>query len=66
MKVRVNGNYTDVRSGISILELLEELNINPKKVVVEVNLDIVPKDNYNNKILEEGDRVEIVHFVGGG
>lgn len=66
MKIKVNGNYTEVKTGITILELLEELNINPKKVVVEINLDIVPRESYGSKIIKDGDNIEIVHFVGGG
>lgn len=66
MRIKINGNYTETKSGINILELLEELNINPKKVVVEVNLNIIPRENYENRIVVDGDMIEIVQFVGGG
>ncbi|MBZ4688464.1 MAG: sulfur carrier protein [Clostridia bacterium] len=62
----VNGKERDFDSGITVNELLEKLNLSKDTVVVEVNLEIVPKDQYAAKILNEDDKVEIVSFVGGG
>lgn len=51
---------------MSIAALLERLDIEPRKVAVERNLEIVPKSLYRATALAEGDRIEIVQFVGGG
>jgi sulfur carrier protein len=66
MKIKVNGNDYNTDTGKNISDLLEMLNISAKKVVVEVNYEIIPADRYKEKILSEGDNVEIIHFVGGG
>ncbi len=65
MKVRVNGMDMEVKAN-TLMELLEELDINPKRVVVEVNLEIVKRDKFSSYVIKEGDSIEIVNFVGGG
>lgn len=50
----------------NIEQLLTELNLGEKKVAVELNQEIIPRDNYSSTRVSEGDSVEIVHFVGGG
>lgn len=65
MKIRVNGSEMDVKA-TTIAELLQELEINPQRVVVEVNLEIVKRDKFNDCKIKEGDSIEIVNFVGGG
>lgn len=65
MKVRVNGMDMDVKAE-TLLELLQELNINSQRVAVEVNLEIVKRDRFNEYRIKEGDSIEIVNFVGGG
>lgn len=66
MQVQINGEKKDIREGLSVAALLEELNIRPGRVVVELNRDIVARDAHGAVFLKEGDAVEIVHFVGGG
>lgn len=66
MKVILNGDPTDIRDGSSIAGLLEALQIGRDRVAVEVGMEIVPKAHYDTHILTEGDKVEIVQFVGGG
>jgi sulfur carrier protein len=66
MQILLNGENLGTKDGSSIAELLTLLGIGSERVAVEVNLDIVPKANYDSHILTDGDRVEIVHFVGGG
>ena len=61
----INGEKRDYPSGITINELIEKLNLAENKIVVEVDGEIVPKDNYS-KELDENSNVEIVSFVGGG
>lgn len=65
MRVRVNGEYMEVKA-LTISELLKELDINPQRVVVEVNLEIVKRDRFDDYKIKEGDSIEIVNFVGGG
>ena len=66
MQVVVNGESADIKSGSTVAELLEQLRIGRERVAVEVALQIVPKAKYDSHTLTEGDRIEIVHFVGGG
>jgi sulfur carrier protein len=66
MRIMVNGDPADIRDGITVAELLEDLQISRDRVAVEVGLEIVPKAQYVTHALLEGDRVEIVQFVGGG
>ncbi len=65
MEITVNGERKTVGSA-SILGLLRELDIDPGRVAVELNMEILPKSNYETTGLNDGDRIEIVHFVGGG
>ncbi|ESQ76474.1 sulfur carrier protein ThiS [Asticcacaulis sp. YBE204] len=64
-KILLNGTESEVAAA-NVLALVEGLGIDPRKVAVERNLEIVPKSAYLNTPLEDGDRLEIVHFVGGG
>jgi sulfur carrier protein len=66
VKIVINGDKREVVEGSSIAQLLEELNIRPGRVVIELNRDIVSREAYGSAILREGDALEIVHFVGGG
>ena len=65
MLIIVNGE-PQTTEPTTILGYLEALAIDPRRVAVELNLDILPKTAYETTSLNEGDRVEIVHFVGGG
>jgi sulfur carrier protein len=64
--IRVNGEQRRVPHGISIAEMLGEIGIDPRKVAVERNLEIVPRSTFGEVPVEDGDDYEIVHFVGGG
>jgi sulfur carrier protein len=61
----VNGEPQTIGS-TTVMGYLEALAIDPRRVAVELNLDILPKAAYETTMLNEGDTVEIVHFVGGG
>ena len=65
MEIIVNGEPKTV-TPMSVREFLASLDIDPRRVAVELNLDILPKGDYDNTRLQAGDRLEIVHFVGGG
>ena len=64
--IRVNGEHKRVPGGISIVEMLNEIGVDPAKVAVERNLEIVPRSTLGDVCVEDGDDYEIVHFVGGG
>lgn len=64
--VTVNGQDRHIAANSSLLELLGTLELDPRTVVVEHNRDIVRQPALAAAILDEGDRIEIVHFVGGG
>ncbi len=66
MTVRLNGDERECREGATIADLVEELGLGKKRIAVEVNQDIIPRDEYVRYGLKHGDEVEIVHFVGGG
>lgn len=65
MQIVVNGEQKEM-GPLSVLGLLESLEIDPRRVAVELNLEIVPKPDYATTVLQDGDRIEIVQFVGGG
>ncbi|MGH7825496.1 MAG: sulfur carrier protein ThiS [Candidatus Binatia bacterium] len=66
MKISVNGEDREIGDGISVAQFLEELQIRPGRVVIELNRDIISRDQHGSTLLNEGDVLEIVHFVGGG
>ncbi|MGP0020679.1 MAG: sulfur carrier protein ThiS [Candidatus Sulfotelmatobacter sp.] len=69
MKLRINGEERDFSGSpapLTLAALFETLGMKSDRVAVELNLDIVPRDRWATTLLEEGDRLEIVHFVGGG
>ena len=66
MRIDVNGDERNVPEGTTIAGLLASLELEPGAVVVERNREIVPRDEVDEVTLEEGDRLEIVRFVGGG
>jgi thiamine biosynthesis protein ThiS len=66
LRLQVNGKERRVREGTNVRELLEELKLVPALVVVERNREIVERELYGRTLLEDGDTLELVHFVGGG
>jgi thiamine biosynthesis protein ThiS len=66
ISLTLNGEPHQAREGMSIADLVKELGLNPKKVAVERNLEIVPRSTLHDVLLADGDQLEIVHFVGGG
>ena len=65
-KIQLNGDSYEINGGTNLNELLKKLKIQKSKVAVEVNGAIVEKNKYPNVILNKDDKVEIVHFIGGG
>ncbi|TCV95984.1 sulfur carrier protein ThiS [Luteibacter rhizovicinus] len=66
MQIVLNGSPRDCASGTTIALLLDQSGYAGKRVAVEVNLDIVPRSQHASHALADGDRVEIVHAMGGG
>ena len=66
MKLQINGEQRELPDGLTLAALVEHLGMKPDRVAVELNLEIVPRTNWQNIHLKDGDKLEIVHFVGGG
>ena len=66
IKIRVNGKFKSVYDNFSVSDLLKNLKIPMKKVAIELNQEIIDKKNISNINLKKNDKIEIVHFIGGG
>ncbi len=66
MNIIVNGEEKKVKEGITIVELIELLGIKVKVMAAAVNMEIVKKEDWDSYTLQEGDKLELLHFVGGG
>ena len=66
MQITVNGQSRQVDQNTTVADLLGQLRLGGKPVAVEVNLELVPRQNHAQHLLAEGDRLEIVTLVGGG
>jgi sulfur carrier protein len=66
MRIVLNGEERDVRDGLTLAQLLEELRFDPSRIAVEVNRQIVPRRQHAALQLHNDDRLEVVTFVGGG
>jgi thiazole synthase len=66
MDVVINGEHRQITTGVTLLELLQELELDPRAVVVEHNRKIVRRVGLEGVTVHEGDAIELVHFVGGG
>lgn len=66
MEITVNEKLCQVRDEITLVELVQQLGLVAERVAIEHNREVVPRALWTNTILSPGDRLEIVHFVGGG
>lgn len=66
MEIFVNGEAMQVDLGLTLQGLVEQISDEPRGIAIERNLEIVPKSQHPNVVLKEGDRLEVVQFVGGG
>ena len=66
LEIRVNGEQRRVSGGVSIAQMLGELGLDPLRVAVERNLEVVPRETLAEAVVADGDSYEVVHFVGGG
>jgi thiamine biosynthesis protein ThiS len=66
MKLQINGESRDFNAALTLDSLIEQLSMKQDRVAVELNHELVPREQWSVTSLSEGDRLEIVHFVGGG
>jgi len=66
MKLRINGQEQELPARLTVLELLEHMQIDPDGVAIAVNLQVVPRGEHATRVLVPGERVELVRAVGGG
>jgi thiamine biosynthesis protein ThiS len=66
MQLTINGEAREVAGAADLATLVTGLGLDPRKVAIERNLEIVPRSLYARTPLADGDRIEIVHFIGGG
>ncbi|MDC0937732.1 sulfur carrier protein ThiS [Pelagibacteraceae bacterium] len=65
-KIQLNGKKISIKADVSILDLLKKYKLINKKIAIEHNGTIIPKISFKKKYLKNGDKLEIVHFIGGG
>ncbi len=66
MEILVNGQPHTARDDLTVAELVAELGLSGKRLAVELNRDIVSRGEHATRTLHEGDRIEIIHAIGGG
>ena len=66
IKIKINGKFTQINENLSLSVFLKQLKIPLKKVAIELNREIIDKNNTNIIKLKKNDKIEIVHFIGGG
>jgi thiamine biosynthesis protein ThiS len=66
MRLQVNGEPREFDGPMTVASLVEKLGLDARKIAIERNLEIVPRSTYGSVALTDGDRLEIVNFVGGG
>ncbi len=66
MTLRLNGEEQNFPDGLTVAALVSQLGMKPDRVAVELNLEILPRTRWEATVLKDGDRLEVVHFVGGG
>ncbi len=66
MQLQINGEEREFPDSLTVAALVAELGMKQDRVAVELNLEIVPRANWETTALKDGDRLEVVHFVGGG
>jgi sulfur carrier protein len=66
VRVIVNGEPQELDAGLTVAALIEKLQLNGRRIAVEIGREIVARESYAQRLIAEGDEIEIVHFVGGG
>lgn len=66
MQITINGDKHILKAQLNVAQLMQQLQLDPRKVAIEHNLCIIPANEYNDTYLAEGDVLEVVQFIGGG
>ena len=66
MEIRINGKKEDLKQALNLLELVKQKGFDSKKIVIEYNASVLPKEKWATTLLNEKDVIEIISFVGGG
>ena len=66
MEVLVNGESKEIQAAASVEDLVQHLSLTPARIAIELNREVIRRNDWAKIILKENDRIEIVHFVGGG
>ncbi len=66
MYISINGKEKNINDNLRLNQLIEQLELNGKRLAVEVNQEIIPKSEHANYRIKDGDNIEIVHAIGGG
>lgn len=66
LRIQINGESREVSEQSTLSELVNELSLPPARIAIELNGEVVRRNDWVNAMVREGDRLEIVHFVGGG
>lgn len=66
LQIQINGDNKSFSDGITLLELINQIEMPAQRIAVELNREVVRRSDWETTLLNDGDKVEIVHFVGGG
>ena len=66
IKIKLNGKLLSIPNGTSVYKVIKKIKAQPTKVAIELNRQIIKKKNINKILLKNKDRLEVVHFIGGG
>ena len=65
-KIQLNGKKVSIKTKETVFDILKKFNLNNKKIAIELNGIIIPNSQYKKKCLKNNDKLEVVHFIGGG
>jgi thiamine biosynthesis protein ThiS len=66
LRVQINGETRELVGGLTLIDLIRDLSLAPERVAIELNHQVMRRSEWSQTILRDGDRIEIIHFVGGG
>ncbi|MCV6589193.1 MAG: sulfur carrier protein ThiS [Marinobacterium sp.] len=66
MQIEVNGDNIELAEGATLSDLLAQMELTGRRVAIELNLEIIPRSEHPATVLKTGDKVEVVHAIGGG
>lgn len=66
MQIQLNGDSLELNDGATLVDLITHMELAGKRIAVELNMEIIPRSQHEQTVLQAGDRVEVVHAIGGG